>query len=639
RPHPESGRLVRAARRMAARLRAEWIVAWVESPRQPPLSPAERELLGSVLKLAEQLGADVAALSGDDVAGALMEFARERNVSRIVIGKPSHPRWRDRLRGSLLDDIVRRSGEIDVSIISGQEREPVRAGPRPPRRRSPPVHYFWAVLVTLLSTLVCRLMVGGFDRSNLIMVYLVGVAFVATRLGRGPSVLASCLGVAAFDFFFVPPHLTFAVADTQYLLTFGVMLLVGLLISTLAVQVKDQAEAARGRERRTRALYAMSRELAALRAPGEVSAVVSRHVSELFHGPAAVLLAGGGGRLAADGAALDPAFSDPRERAVAEWTLEHRRPAGLGTDTLPGAAARYLPLPGSQGVLGVLGVRPHESLQPLSRDQSDLLETLAHQAAAALDRARLAEEREKARLAAEAEELRSTLLSSVSHDLRTPLAAITGAASSLLQEPAPGPAARRELAETISDESERLNRLVTNLLDMSRLESGAVRLHREWHPFEEVVGSALARLERALAGRSVETHLAPGLPLVPMDAVLVEQLLFNLVDNAVKYSPAGSPIRLSAWREGDGLTVEVADEGPGLSSGSEERVFEKFERGEAGRGFGLGLAICRAVVTAHGGRIWVESGRPRGAAFRFSLPLGGAPPALPVEDGGEGERS
>jgi two-component system sensor histidine kinase KdpD len=446
--------------------------------------------------------------------------------------------------------------------------------------------------------------------------------------------------VAAFDFFFVPPYLTFAVSDTEYVVTFAVMLVVGLLISTLAVRVKDQAEAARERERRTRVLYDMSRELAARRAPEDVASVSSRHVGELFRGPAGVLLPGAASGLALVRPVPDGFPDDPRERAVAQWSFDHGRPAGLGTDTLPGAAALYLPLVGAQGTLGVLGLRPHESLRPLPRDQMDLLETLAHQAAAALDRARLATESERARLAAEAERLRSTLLSSVSHDLRTPLAAITGAASGLLQQPAAPEAVRRELTETVFEEADRLNRLVTNLLDMTRLESGSLRLNREWHSLEEVVGSALARLERALEGRKVATAIPAELPLVPMDALLVEQVLVNLVENAVKYTPPGTPVRVSASRDDGSAKIEVADEGPGLPPGTEERVFEKFQRGEGlPGGFGLGLAICRAIVTAHGGRIWAENRRPRGAAFRFTLPLGASPPSLPSEDALDDERA
>jgi two-component system sensor histidine kinase KdpD len=474
-------------------------------------------------------------------------------------------------------------------------------------------------------------MLGRFDRSNLVMVYLLGVAFVAARHGRGPSAMAALLSVGAFDFFFVPPYMTFAVSDSQYLVTFGVMLLVSLLISTLAVRVRAQAEAARHREQRTQVLYAMSRELASARTVEEVARVVSRHVSDIISGPAVVLVPGPEGHL---GAAGGPGpVGDSREMAVAQWAFDHGRMAGLGTDTLPGASALYVPLHGTESVLGVLGVRPDAALLPLRPDQIDLFEALGRQAASGLERARLAEEAQQARVAMETERLRSTLLSSVSHDLRTPLVTITGAASSLLQDTSLGDEARRELEEAIYEEGCRLNRLVTNLLDMTRLESGSLRLNRDWHSLEELVGSALARLEPGLKSRPVHVSVPADLPLVPVDGVLIEQALVNLVDNAVKYTDATSPITIGARASEGTLTVEVADEGPGLPPGAEERVFEKFFRATSGpRGFGLGLPICRAIVTAHGGRIWAERREPRGTVFRFTLPLGDTPPSAEEHD-------
>jgi len=634
RPNPESDRLVRAARRMAARLKAEWIVAYVESAGQPLLSPVERQALTRTMKLAEELGATTAALSGESVSEALLTFARQRNVSRIVVGRPLHSRWRDRLRGSLLDEIVRGSGGIEVLVIA---REPEAIPGTPPGPPGPQPRRNWPYLVScatvLACTLVCWAMFHRFDNSNLVMVYLLGVAFVATRFGRRPSALAAVLSVAAFDFFFVPPHLTFAVSDTQYVVTFGVMLVVSLLISTLAARVRGQAEGARRRERRTQVLYGMTQDLAGARTVEEVARAATRHVYELLQGPVEVLLPGASGRLSP---LEDAPGGDPREAAVAQWAFDHNRAAGLGTDTLPGASAHYVPLRGTSSALGVLGVRPDDSLLPLGPDQIDLLETLCRQAASSLERIRLAEQAEEARLAVETERLRSTLLSSVSHDLRTPLATITGAASTLLQPAALDEEGQRELKEAIYEEAERLNRLVTNLLDMTRLEAGSLQLRRDWHSLEELVGTALARLEGQLKERRVTVSIPQDLPLVPVDGMLIEQLLVNLLENAFKYTPAGSPVQVAARVSAGSVEVEVADEGPGFPDGAEERLFEKFYRGSSGEhGSGLGLPICKAIVTAHGGRIWAEN-RPRGAAFRFTLPLGETPP--PVEDDGEPEQ-
>ena len=437
RPNPESDRLVRAARRMAARFKAEWIVAYVESSAQRPLTSAERHALATTIKLTEELGGQTAALSGDNVSEALLAYARQRNVSRIVVGKPLHSRWRDRIRGSLLDEIVRGSGGIEVVVIPGGKKEGSADGiATVPRKPRPLREYLVSAGVVVACTLLCWGMFGRFDNSNLVMVYLLGVAFVATRYGRRPSALAAVLSVAGFDFFFVPPHLTFAVTDTQYIVTFAVMLVVGLLISTLAARVRAQAETALGREQRTQTLYAMSRDVAAAKTIEEVARAASRHVSEILQGPAEVLMPGLDGRLAP--AEEGPAVS-PREVAVAQWSLEHRRIAGLGTDTLPGSAGVYVPLQGSQAALGVLAVRPNDALLPLTPDRLDLVDALARQAGSGLERVRLSREMET-------ERLRNTLLSSVSHDLRTPLAAITGAASAMLQphDPRTGRGAKPE---------------------------------------------------------------------------------------------------------------------------------------------------------------------------------------------------
>ena len=631
RPNPDSGRLVRGARRLATRLRAEWIVAWVESPGQPALSDEERRHLAAAFALAEQLGAETATISGPSVSEAVLRFARERNVSKLVVGKPAHPRWRDRVRGSLVDDIVRASGDLDVFVISGEAGEAdLGPGPAVPSRRR---GYAFAAGVVAAATFLSWAMFGHLDNLNLVMVYLLGVVLVATRHGRGPSIAAAVLSVAAFDFFFVPPHFTFAVSDTQYVVSFAVMLVVGLLVSGLATRVRDAAEFARQRERRTQTLYALSRDLAGRRDPRDVAAAGARHVAELFRCPAVVYLPGPAGRLEAVGDPPPGFATSPREAAVAQWAYEHGRAAGAETDTLPAALAHHEPLLGARDRLGVLALELAPALRPLSPDQGELLTALARQIAAPLERARLAADADAARLAAESERLRSTLLSSVSHDLRTPLAAITGAASGLLEKPPPEPSLARELASTVLDEAERLNRLVGNLLDMTRLESGTLEPRREWHSIEEVVGSALARVERQAGRRRLEADIARDLPLVPLDAVLVEQALVNLVENGLRHGGASGPVRVEARREGDFVLVEVNDDGPGFPPEDAERVFEKFYRAKGGSGAGLGLAIARAIVTAHGGRIWAEPRSPRGAAFRFTLPLGETPPPPPAEEG------
>jgi two-component system sensor histidine kinase KdpD len=633
---PSSPRLVRAAKRMAEGLGAEWIVAYVETPAQTRLSQDARDRVAQTMRLAEQLGAETHTLTGPRMSDEILAFARTRNVSKIVVGKPERPLWKRIAMGSIVDTLVQGSGEIDVYVISGDRDDSRPLPPRPWPRQTEWGPYGAALSAVAISTAIAWGMFPYFALSNLIMVYLLGVIVVATRYGRGPSLLASVLSVAAFDFFFVPPYFTFAVSDTQYVITFAVMLVVGLVISNLAVRIREQAEAARERERRMAALYAMSRELASTRGVGQLLEVAVRHIAEVFRTQVVVLLPDPDGRLAPNEGAGAQFPMDASELAVSQWVHERGQIAGQGTDTLPGASGLYVPLTGSRGTVGVLGLRPQDPRPLQAPEQLHQLETFASQTALAIERARLAEEAERAQVRAETERLRNSLLSSVSHDLRTPLASITGAASTLLDNDGRLDAGtRRDLLEALHEEADRLNRLVQNLLEMTRLESGALQLHTEWHSVEEVVGAALGHFGKALARRGVTTRVPADLPLVPMDDVLIEQVLINLIDNALKYTPAASPIDVSAQDIGGAVLIEVADHGPGLPPGEEHQIFEKFHRTDAAptvRGAGLGLAICQGIVLAHGGRIWAENRPGGGATLRFTLPVKEAPPIITEND-------
>ncbi len=643
-PGPLSARLVRAARRMAAAMRAEWIVVAVETPKTMRLPEPQREQLIQTLRLAEQLGAETVTLSGQRASDTILDYARTRNVSKIVIGKPERPRWQEIVFGSTVDELVRRSGDIDVYVINAAEEEQ-RASPLPAlERTSSNAAYGWAVLYVAICTALAALMFPYFDEANIIMVYLLGIVAVATRLGRGPSIIASVLSVAAFDFFFVPPFLTFAVSDVQYLITFGIMLVVALVISTLTTRIKRQADAARDRERRTSALYALSRDFASTRDTENLLRNAVKHINDVFDSQVVIMLPNAAGRLQAWGrfAGWWPSDDGKRtifapdagEQGVAQWVYDHSQIAGQGTDTLPGSEAVYLPLIGSRGTVGVLGVRSAQARRVMSPEQLHLLETFANQIALAIERANLADEAQQAQLMVETERTRSSLLSSVSHDLRTPLATITGASSSLLEDEASFDAAtRHELTQTIFDESNRLNRLVGNLLDMTRLESGAIVVRKEWQPLEEVIGVALARLDQQLRDRPIGIDLPADGALAPFDGLLIEQVLINLLENAIKYTPPGSPIDISGRGDDNMLTISIADRGPGLPPGDEEQIFDKFYRGESAQGgVGLGLSICRAIIAAHGGRIWAANRPGGGAIFTFTLPLDGKPPSIRTED-------
>jgi two-component system sensor histidine kinase KdpD len=630
-PSPHSAQVVRAAKRMAAALRAEWIVAYVETPAHARLPETGRRRVTDTLRLAEQLGAEVVTLSGSRISEEVLAYARSRNVTKIILGKPTRPLWRRILVGSIVDALVRSSGDIDIYVISREVAPPSPAA-RTARVRGPDwPAYGRATAVVALCTALAWLMFPHFEPSNLIMVYLLGVIGVASRSGRGPSVLASVLSVAAFDFFFVPPYFTFAVSDAQYLITFAVMFVVAVVISGFTVRTRAQAESARQRERRTAALYALSRELGSTRGVENILRAAVRHIAELFGGRVAVLLPEPSGHLSLQTGLPAPFEMTNSELGVAQWVYEHGQIAGLGTSTLPGAKALYLPLVASQETLGVLGLQPTDSRSLEAPEQLHQLETFATQTALALERTQLAAAAQQAQVRAEAERLRSSLLSSVSHDLRTPLAAITGATSSLLEgDKGLDAQTQKDLLETVSEEAERLDRLVNNLLEMTRLESGTLQVRKEWHPLEEVVGAALGRLVKPLGDRPMTTRLPEDLPLVPINDVLLEQVLINLLDNAVKHTPDASPLELTAWAEEGAVTVEIADRGPGLAPGDEERVFDKCYRGLGltARGAGLGLAICRGFVEAHGGRIWAENRPGGGVAFRFTIPLTGTPPGL-----------
>ncbi|MBS1114273.1 MAG: kdpD [Nitrospirae bacterium] len=632
-PNPRSIRLIRAAKRMAAGLHAEWIAAYVEAPHKVKPSESDLRQLAEHMRLAESLGAETVTLAGTKASEEVLSYARDRNVTKIIVGKPTHPRWKDKLFGSMLDEMVRGSGNIDVYVITGEAGEPV------PALASGPVLHQWRKRDWLLSlgsvsfsTGVAYLLSPYVTLVDLAMVYLLGIVVTASFTSKGPSLLSTLLSVAALDFFFVPPYFTFVVHEARYVFTFGVMFIVSFVISRLTLRVRGQADAARQREKRTAALYRLSRDLAHERGFERLSAAAIRQIGEVFSSKAIVLIPGEKGILEVPFMGPNAFALDRREASVAQWTFDHHQRAGLGTDTLPGSKALYLPLVASSKTVGVLGILPGLAVT-FDQDQVRALESFANQTALAIERAFLSEEAQQALLQAETETLRNTMLSSVSHDLRTPLAAITGAASTLLQQDVVlDQFNRRELLQTIYEESDHLNQLIRNVLDMTRLESKAITVKKEWQPLEEIIGVVLNRLSDRLRGRSLSAKLPEDLPLILFDPLLIEQVLMNLFDNALKYAPEGTPIELSATVMGNEVLVEIADRGPGIPPGSEERIFEKFVRGSAtGGGIGLGLAICRAIIAAHEGRIWAEDRPGGGAIFRFTLPLEGEPPHLEQE--------
>jgi two-component system, OmpR family, sensor histidine kinase KdpD len=510
------------------------------------------------------------------------------------------------------------------------------------------IEYIYAALIVAVASLLGLLVRSRLKTIDVAMVFLLAVVLVASRYRRGPALVASVLSIAVFDFVFVPPYYTFNVHDTAYFLTFGVMLAVAFTMSRLTARIREDAETAREHEQRTAALYALDRELADARNREERLALIARHLERSIDARAVMILADDAGvdrglpRLPEGGV-----FENPAVRVAAAWAFQHGEAAGWGMPRCAEAEALAVALRTASETLGVVVLDPGDPERRLGDAARQTVLALAEQASVALERAMLAERNERARVEVEAERLRTALLSSLSHDLRTPLASIEGAASSLLQPPGAMPAeVRAELAETILEESRRMTRLVTNLLDMIRVETGALAVRKAWQPLEEALGVALLRLEQRLSAHPVKTRLPTDLPLVPIDELLIEQVFINLLENAARYTPPGTPITIAAWPEDGTVAVEVADRGPGIAQGQEEAVFERFyratptERTDAGAGSGLGLTICRGIIAAHGGRIWAEGRAGGGTAIRFVLPLDGPPmdalPADPLEAPGDG---
>jgi two-component system, OmpR family, sensor histidine kinase KdpD len=633
-PSPHSATLLRTARRMAAGLHADWFAVTVETPITLRLSAKDRARISDHLRFAEQLGAEAVILTGQQAAAQIIKFAREKNITKILVGKPRILRFLDHFGKSFVDQLILGSGDIDVYVTAGEpekaERAPSPAGRGRPRETG---GYSAAVMIVALATIVGYLLFGRQHLADVAMTYLLGVVFVSTRFSFRCAVLGAVLSVLCFDFFFIPPYLTFTVSDARHAVTFAVMLLVAVVISGLNQRVRDQARFALSSERRTAMLYALSRELSRSLGWNELARVAGRHVEDAFESHVAIFTVEDG-RTNVEYATKGFDVPFAKEEGVVRWVFGHRREAGLGTDTLAGSQGYYHPLtsPGAeQTVFGVFGIYPKDPDRFQDLEQRRLVDAFANQIALAIERTHLAEETARARLQIEAEQLRSTLLSSVSHDLRTPLAVMKGSASTLVDDDLTlDPEARRDLAQALLEETERLDRLVRDLLDMTRLESGAVRLKKEWQPVEEVLGAALTRTERRLGKRPISTSVRGDL-LGCFDAVLIEQVLVNLLENAAKYTPEGSPIDIGAERIENELVIEVSDRGPGVAPGDEVEIFEKFRRGAAERaksGIGLGLTICRAIVVAHGGRIWVENRSGGGATFKFALPLRGQPPAV-----------
>jgi two-component system sensor histidine kinase KdpD len=633
-------RVVRSAARLAGQLGVGWHAVYVETPALARLHAAERERILDVLKLARDLGAATAVLTGSDVAAAAVEYARSHNLSKIALGRTlgrwhwHEPAGRGFARLAADIDLIEVGAPDGAAQAPRAQLSPAAPGPAQAwGKRQRWLAHLWAALASLGMALVATPTVGYLDLANIAMLFLLVVLLVAVRFGRGPSVTATCVGVACIDFFFVAPRFTFAISDFQYLVTFAVMLAVGLITGHLTAGLRFQARVASQRESRARALYEFARALSGVLQTEQVHETTRDTIGRAFGARTALLLPDEGGRLRqveGGGEGSTPAF----DIGIAQWAYDHEAVAGMGTDTLPGSPAFYLPLVAPMRTRGVLAIESSEPRWLLVPEQRQQLDTFAALAAIALERVHYIDVAQNALVRIESERLRNSLLSALSHDLRTPLTSLVALAETMAESNPPLSATQHALAQALREETVRMSTLVANLLDMARIQSGEVKLNLQWQPIEEVVGSALRASRVALAGHELATRIPADLPLVQFDAVLIERVLCNLLENAGKYTPLGSTVTVSARLDGAWLAVAVGDNGPGLPPGDEDALFEKFTRGEresAKPGVGLGLAICRALVEAHGGTIRAGNEPGGGALFVFTLPLG-TPPDMPAMD-------
>mgnify|MGYP001553990135 FL=1 len=627
---PGSVALVRYARRLSDRLRASWAVIYVETSRSANLGQEERSRIAGALRIAERLGAQAITVPAASTADGIMEYAQAHNYTHIVISSSQRSWWSQLLRRSVAHELIGRAGDISVHVVPGQLLRAMK-GPRIARPKiampfAPPSDgraYLFSVLMVGLA-LILGLILQQFGITNVALVFLAAVLVSAASYGLWPSLLACLVATLSYNFFFLPPLYTFTIADPENVVALFFFAVVAVIVSNLTARVRAQAQTARERAATTENLYLFSRKLAGVFTLDDLLWAAAFQFATMLKIRVVLLLPEGESIAVRAGYPPEDELDDA-DLAAAKWAWEHATAAGRGADTLPGAKRLFLPMQTGRGMVGLVGLDSDIPGPLLTPDQRRLFDALADQAALAIERINLAQDMDRARFAAESERLRSALLTSISHDLRTPLASIMGSATSLRTQELDA-RARDELERTIQEEAERLNRFIANLLDITRLESGAIEPHFEFVDVADVLGSALRRASAVLAGHHVRLQLAPDLPLLKLDPVLFEQVVFNLLDNAAKYSPAGTNVDVRARIEDKIVRLEIADEGPGIREEDLERVFDKFYRVQSVdrklAGTGLGLPICRGFVEAMGGTIRAGNRNDRrGALMTILLPV------------------
>jgi len=628
---PRAAGLVRATKRLADRLHAPWTAIYIETGRSAQLSDEERDRIADTLRLAMNLGGETVTIPGGArrVADDVIAYARANNITQIVIGKSNRSRWFEILHGSVVHDLVRRAGSISVHVISGEELEGNRISKKTVRtapQALDPWPYILSVVAVAVSLGIAETVEPFFGLENVVLVFMTGIVAIAARFGLWPSILASVVASLCYNFFFLPPIYTFTIADPNNALAFFFFIVMAIIVSNVAARVREQAVTAMARARTTEALYAFSRKLAGVATLDDVLWATAYQIAMMLKVRVVLLLPEGETIAVAAGYPPEDVL-DQADLAAAKWAWMNNRAAGRGSDTLPGAKRLFLPMRTGRGPVGVLGIDSDKAGPLLTPDERRLLDALSDQSALAIERVHLVEDMDRVKRTVETEHLRSALLTSISHDLKTPLAAILGSAGALRSMSGQlTDAQKEELVSTIVDESERLNRFIANLLDMTKLESGAIAPNSSLHSIGEVIGGALRRAEKILSRHKVALDIYRDLPLVKIDEVLFEQAIFNLLDNAAKYSARGSTIQINGRRDGDSVVLDIVDEGVGIPASDVERIFDKFYRVQKGDqvrpGTGLGLAIARGFIGAMQGTITASNRTDRsGAVLTIRLPV------------------
>ncbi|HUC08978.1 MAG TPA: sensor histidine kinase KdpD [Stellaceae bacterium] len=623
--------LLRYSRRAADRLHAPLTAIYVETARTARLDESERDRIADYLRLAERLGASTITIPGRKIADEVVAYAKANNITQIVIGKSARPRWFEMVHGSVVHDLLRKTGPISVHVISAEAEVTPPQKSVATRTSAEPVEpwpYLGSVAAVALALGVGEIISRSVGVQSISLAFLMAVIGTAIAWGLLPALSACVLSVMAYNFFFLPPLYTFTIADPENVVALFFFLVVAVVVSNLTAAARRQIVSARLRAKATAELYAFSRKLAGIGTLDDLLWATAYQVSSMLRVSTVLLLPGGAGGSLDVASAYPPEDElDDADMAAAQWCWEHNHPTGRGSDTLPGGKWLFLPLRTGSGPVGVIGIERDASGPLLTPDERRLLDALADQAAVAIERISLVRGLAEARVQAESDRLRAALLTSISHDLRAPLASILGTVSSLRSFADKYDAAdREELLATLESEAQRLNRFVGNLLDMTRLESGMIDIKLDLADLAEIVGAALERAGSVLARHHIDVRIAADLPMLRLDPILFEQVLFNLLDNAAKYAPPGSRIELRARRDGDIVAIEVIDEGPGIPAEDLERIFDKFYRVQAQdrrrAGTGLGLAICRGFIEAQGGRIEARNRRDRsGAVLTIRLPV------------------